>query len=127
MKQPAFNFYSITLEDVTPDHPGFNRAKSVRFDGNDIETDKRPHLKDILDWIDSQALKIREAINGMRHNRGTQKILLHARFPLKGPGVHEVISFSIPVTEPAIEELKAKAAAVYESVPNQYPTFLQSG
>jgi hypothetical protein len=126
MNEPAFNFYSIALEDTTPWRTGFERAESVRFEKNDIEAVTRLSLKYILDWIDDQVPRIRDALNEMRKNEGTTTILLRARLPLRGPGNHEAISILIPVVELAIEELKATATTRFESFTNR-STPLQSG
>jgi len=102
--------YSISLEDKTERQMGDNLCD------NNIIISAMPTLQDVLDLIDAHAVKVCDARNAMRQNKGAKTIVLHARLPLGNrAGLCEHKRFSdIPANGDEINELKRRVEAAYK-------------
>jgi hypothetical protein len=106
MNESNYSSYSISLEQTG--------LQTKQIQCNDNLSSAAPTLQKVLDWIDAQATKVRDAVNEMRQNKKT--IVLHARLPVRnlaGLCKHERFS-DIPANGDEINELKRRVTAAYE-------------
>lgn len=109
--------YSISAEDKTTPQIGFRPATMMPIQWTDNISSARPTLQDVLNWIDGQVTKVRDAVNKMRLNKGTTTIVLHARLPVgvDSAGLCKHVWFSdIPANGDEINELKRRVTGAYD-------------
>ena len=111
--------YHISVRDETTRVPGVKRARGQTFQESfSLPSSKRPPLRHILDWIDTKAGDIAQAVRRMKANPGTKTLRLFARFPVgkaaMGHYIHQIIPATDVVDGLEIERLKAKVIAAYD-------------
>lgn len=119
MEQTYEIVYNISIEDATPRDKNYSPARGSDFRHTQVfTTPERPPLEHIIEWINSKAEAIRDAIKEMLQNPGTKILILHSRFPLGTRGQEKAFHITLPpvtVDALAIERIKAKVIETYES------------